>query len=42
MGSNEETGTAVAELQELLEEHPELLKELDAELIRVCEELGAI
>ena len=33
---------AVTELQELLEENPELLKELDADLIRLCEDLEVL
>lgn len=42
MSSDEDSRTAVAELEELLEENPEILRELDADLIRVCEELEVI
>lgn len=42
MGVDQEGGTAADELQELLEENPEVLKELDADLIRVCEELEVV
>jgi hypothetical protein len=42
MPSQETAHRAVNELQELLEENPEILTELDADLIRVCEELEVI
>lgn len=42
MASEEDRGAAVDELQELLDGNPELLNELDGDLIRLCKELGAI
>lgn len=37
-----EENKAATELRDLLEENPELLKELDSDLIRICEELEVI
>jgi hypothetical protein len=42
MGTDQVEESAADELQALLEEHPEVLKELDADLIRVCEELEVV
>lgn len=42
MISEEKEKKAVDELRDLLEENPEVLKELDAGLIRVCEELEVL
>lgn len=34
--------SAFAELEKLLEENPELLKELDSDLIQLCKEMEVI